>query len=60
MIQAVLAMVYNYPEGYLHEYCAAIEKQFSLTLSISKLSRFLSEKDINRKKVYFLALLVNG
>jgi hypothetical protein len=51
MIQAVLAMVYGHPEGYLYEYRDAIEKQFSLTLSISLLSRFLREKDINHKKV---------
>ena len=53
-------MVYSYPEEYLYQYCAAIEKQFSLKLSISRLSRFLAEKDINRKKVYSLALLANG
>lgn len=59
MIQAVLAMVYSHPEGYLHEYCAAIEKNFSLTLSIGRLSRFLAEKDVNRKKVYSFASLAN-
>jgi hypothetical protein len=60
MIQVVFAMVYSYPERFLHEYCAAIEKQFCLTLSLSQLSRFLAEKDVNRRKVYSLASLANG
>jgi hypothetical protein len=54
MIQAVLSI-----DTDLYEYRDAIEKQFSLTLSLSLLSRFLSDKDINRKKVYSLALMAN-
>jgi len=44
-------MILRHPEGYLHEYTDALEKEFQITLSKSALSRFLTDKNINRKQV---------
>ena len=52
--KVLLKMILENPEYRLIQYLNALEERYGVKLSISRLSQFLADHDINRKKVLFL------